>query len=125
MKEKMAELEARRVQLSGKLEALGVEEAPLRLHPRLAKVYRRKIDDLTRALNRPETRAQAAEALRALITVIRLTPTPQGYAIKLRGELAAIMALEPGQTEMPRLRAEALSETMVAGVGFEPTTFRL
>jgi|GEM_PF-3632269 len=37
----------------------------------------------------------------------------------------AIILLLPAQTTKPALMARAGSETMVAGVGFEPTTFRL
>ncbi len=46
------------------------------------------------------------------------------YAIELVGELAGILALRSSQKKQSRPRA-ACSTVMVAGVGFEPTTFRL
>ena len=121
----MTALEAHKAELDGKLAQLGEEEPPLRLHPGLADIYRRKVAGLTAALNAEGSRKEAVEILRGLLSEIRLTPTPDGHEIELVGELASIMALEPGQKTKPRLGAGASSETVVAGVGFEPTTFRL
>ena len=54
---------------------------------------------------------------------------PGGHGIELVGELAGILALSEAEMTKPPLLARACnsveSETMVAGVGFEPTTFRL
>ena len=102
-----------------------VTAAP-RLHPNLAALYRRKVADLHRALNAAETRAEAAEALRGLIDEIVLVPEGGSLQLELRGDLAAILALAMDAQEPPRvggLLPESI--TLVAGVGFEPTTFRL
>ena len=58
------------------------------LHPGLADVYRRKIENLTEALNKEELRAEAAELLRSTILTIRLVPEDGELAIELVGELA-------------------------------------
>ena len=50
---------------------------------------------------------------------------PNGHHIELSGELAGILALGESETTKPPRIARAGSVTMVAGVGFEPTTFRL
>jgi site-specific DNA recombinase len=48
-------------------------EAPA-LHPELAAVYRQQIANIQEELNRPQLRAEAAEAIRSLIDEITLTP---------------------------------------------------
>jgi len=66
-----------------------------RVHPNLAEVYRRKVERLEEALNEPDARAEAAEALRALIERIVLTPGAARGEMRaeLHGELGAILAL--------------------------------
>ena len=55
-----------------------------------------------------------------------LVPDDGNLRVEVRGELAAILALAAG-SKKPGLgdRADAEQIKMVAGVGFEPTTFRL
>ena len=72
------------------------------------------------------TRDEAMELIRSLIEAIVLVPDQGSLEIEFRGELAAILAYgedryKPGRTD--RDLAEQIK--MVAGVGFEPTTFRL
>ena len=127
MKENMAVREDRKRSL-----ATQVAEAPeptvLRMHPSLGDLYRQKIGDLVTALSAPAVRIPAAEAMRALISGIRMVPAadaPDGHRIELSGDLAGILVLGDADTTKPSRMARAWSETMVAGVGFEPTTFRL
>ena len=49
------------------------EPLPL-LHPGMADLYREKVTRLAEALEHPETRSEAAEAIRGLIDAIVLTP---------------------------------------------------
>ena len=68
MKEELLALEARKSALSVEL-----KDAPApapRLHPRLADIYREKVERLQDTLNADNTRAEAAETLRALIEEI-------------------------------------------------------
>ena len=124
MKAKMTELENRKALLTHEL--AGQEEVPLRLHPGLSGVYRQKVSDLTAALNAEGTKAEAAELLRGMLSAIRLIPEDGSLAIELVGELASIMALGEARQDKTRLvRAGSGRLTVVAGVGFEPTTFRL
>ena len=119
-----------------KLQVLFVKrlsEAPpsaLRLHPRLAEIYAEKIQQLEDALNDPTIRAEAAGVLRSLIDRIELHPRGegQGIAATLFGDLAEILALcaDPGRKKkLPEAVASGSPLSVVAGVGFEPTTFRL
>ncbi|WP_065335533.1 hypothetical protein [Tritonibacter mobilis] len=104
------------------------EPPALRLHPSLSTRYRELIEDLARSLNAPDVKREAAEALRGLISEVRMVPhtaARNGHAIELIGELAGILRLGGLDATKPPRFARAVSETMVAGVGFEPTTFRL
>ncbi len=127
MKDRMAELEGEKRRLDAFL-SQNPEPPALRLHPSLSKAYRTKIGNLSSALQDPGLKTEASEALRGLISKIRMIPdadAPNGHHIELSGELAGILALgEPKTTKPPRI-ARVGSVTMVAGVGFEPTTFRL
>ena len=117
----MTALEERKATLVAET-AEAKEEMP-RLHPGLAEVYRKKVADLTQALNDDALRTEATEVLRSLISEIRLIPQDGALAIELVGALAGILAL--GKEKRPRPFGSGAQITLVAGVGFEPTTFRL
>jgi len=68
---------------------------------------------------------EAAEIMRGLIDRIVLTPVGGGLRAELHGDFAVLARFahtEKGRAE-PNGGPERLS--VVAGVGFEPTTFRL
>ncbi len=127
MKVELTALEERKAALMMQLQK--PEEEPIALHPGLAEVCRRKVAELTMALNVEGTMTEAAELLRGLLSGIRLIPEGTGLAIELTGELAGIMAL--GETLNDRTPAggggsgRITSAKVVAGAGFEPATFRL
>ncbi|MEY8120447.1 recombinase family protein [Falsihalocynthiibacter sp. BN13B15] len=123
LKAKMDELEAQKARLEAKL-AETDSNPPVLLHPGLADMYRSKVANLTNALNEPSTRTEAGEIILSLLTSITLTPDGEALAIELVGELAGLLALgNPRNAEShPKV---ACSVTMVAGVRFELTTFRL
>ena len=132
MKAKMDALEAERTELEAKLAALPQPETVVAIHPGLAETYARKVADLTEALNDPAARPEAADLLRGVIESVTLTPdpdAPNGHVIELRGELGAILSLcgnDVATNANARRGAAGVRQvTMVAGVGFEPTTFRL
>jgi len=94
VKDRMAELEARKAELEAVL-AEAVEE-PVLLHPNMAEVYRAKVARLVEALNDEHDRIEAAEIIRGLIDRIVLTPKEecrQTLSIGLEGALAGILAL--------------------------------
>ncbi len=88
-------------------------------------MYRDKVVDLTEAQHDPATKAEATTLIRSLLEEIRLIPNEDGpMEIELVGELAGLLAL--GQTKTAsKLAASGRFVSLVAGVGFEPTTFRL
>ncbi|AGI69858.1 putative recombinase/resolvase [Octadecabacter antarcticus 307] len=127
MKAKMDNLEARKVAIVAKLDAMSSDE-PVHLHPALAQVYEDKIGALAASLNDDATRPEAIELLRGLVSEVRLHPdkdASSGHTIELFGELAAIFELSEPRNDKARRIKGGVSVTMVAGVGFEPTTFRL
>ena len=98
----------------------------LRLHTKLPELYRSKVDRLAEALNAPDTVAEAAEIMRGLIDRIILTPQGDALRAELHGDLAVLARFAQGKEgRAESTRDSALRLSVVAGVGFEPTTFRL
>ena len=127
---KMRELEARKDELD--LVLADAAEPPPLLHPRLAEIYRTQIESLSAALSRPDTREEAAEVVRSLVSAIELTPENGELAITLRGDLAAMLSVAANSKSAGQpVRAAGASvahmaqASLVAGTGFEPVTFRL
>ena len=123
MKAKLDSLEEQKARLE--LELANAEpEQPVLLHPGLAQMYKKKVADLTAVLNDPETKAEATAIIRSMLSEIRLSPIEGALEIELVGELAGLLRLGQKETASKRY-ASGRSVTLVAGVGFEPTTFRL
>ena len=127
-------LHERKTALQAKLES--ADEPPPLLHPGMAELYRQKVTDLAQALEHPETRTEAAEAIR-LIDAIVLTPAAgapethvarrhrrvqaqtggkeSGLQIELRGNLAAMLNAAQNATRSPETGDLELQIAMVAG----------
>ncbi|MBF2717714.1 recombinase family protein [Agrobacterium vitis] len=132
MKAEMDALEARKADLTTLL--TDVPEDIPDLLPSASAIYAKKVAKLTEALNEPEERTQAAEALRMLIEKIVLTPGPNRGEIDalLYGELGTILNWVERQVvgnaakkKTPGARLTGVSLSVVAGAGFEPAAFRL
>jgi site-specific DNA recombinase len=121
-KNRLLELEAQKASLDAALE----RQSPtsMRVHPNLASIYRKKVVQLEDALNRSEIRSEAAEAIRGLISEVRITPIPGSSEpkIELVGDLAAILELTEGPKASRPAAAAAGRLSLVAGEGFEPPT---
>ena len=120
LKVKLEYMEARLGVIDAKLAAPAPSQ--VRLHPQRSKIYRRKVEELSATLADPEIRPMAMETNRGLIKSVTIHETDSGVKIDLDGAITALVGLaQPG--------AEAVinggSARVVAGVGFEPTTFRL
>ena len=122
-------------------------------HPNMSARYKQEVSGLMATLNTPELRAEASQHLRAMIDKVVLTPDIAGeeLTIDLIGDLAGILSVATSSesarvaAELSKLQqvhqelsaktqtaprrgcvsASALQAELVAGVGFEPTTFRL
>ncbi len=122
---RLRELEAREDQLNA-----GLARAPIALpdlHPNIAEIYRRKVERLAEALDHPEERDEAADALRGLIERITLTPGAKRGQISatLHGDLGVILDWAAQKQNTPGLVGSGVSVSVVAGAGFEPAAFRL
>ena len=152
MKAKMDGFERRKAQLETEL-AHAAEPPPL-LHPKMADFYREQVTGLAAALRGDDggSRTEAAERLRSLVSKIVLTPADGKLTIDVHGDLAGILTIAqakalsseisegPDTKDQRRLRqnnkgrpregaafvADLTKQVkLVAGAGFEPTTFRL
>jgi hypothetical protein len=128
LREKIAELEARRDALRNRL-ATGGDDG-IRLHPNMAGYYRAQIADLRAALTDSGRRSEATEIIRKLIDRIELSPVVrQGrktLSVSLYGRLADILTVATkAKAPLDESDASIKVTKLVAGRGFEPLTFRL
>ncbi len=95
------------------------------LSPGMAEIYRARVAGLHAALNAPDADRDAVEAIRSLIEKIVLVPVDGKLAVDLYGDIGTILKLAMAKQgrSVPGLISEQL--VVVAGAGFEPTTFRL
>ena len=103
----------------------------------MAQRYKAEITQLIRGLKNNEGYGEAKEHVRALIEKITLTPIEgrKGLSVDLYGDLAEILSLASGNNEDTRpdkgfsasenTRKSENAKILVAGAGFEPTTFGL
>ena len=118
-----------------RIEIASAAPAVVRLHPNAADLYRQKVASLEASLSEPSIRQEAAEALRALIDGVTLTPDPaalDGLRIELRGALAMVLSAARPECGNARPAGPGVfacrsgrQVSVVAGTGFEPVTFRL
>ena len=93
VKDRMVKLDQRRMELEHLLAT--TEEAPVLLHPNMAKRYHEEVQNLITALQNDDFRSEAAQILRTLIDKIVLTPVPgeQRLSVDIQGDLAGILAI--------------------------------
>jgi site-specific DNA recombinase len=123
LKDRMADLQNRKDALLKQLEV--ADERPPLLHPRMADLYRSKVEELASALQREDTGLEASEMLRGLIDSIVLIPDEGQLRIELRGNLAAMLAAAQQTKRSPESGDLIVPVQLVAGGGFEPPTFGL
>ena len=81
----------------------------------MADLYRQNVTTLAQALEHPETRTEASEALRGLIDAIVLTPDQGELQIELKGNLAAMLGAAQNAKRSPETGDLLLQVVMVAG----------
>ncbi len=128
LKDRIGALETRKAELIDLL--ANAEEPPPLLHPNMAEIFRRRISALHESLQGEEGKAEAAELFRTLVDQVTLVPDADKLAIIIRGDLAAMLRFAAGKknpalSEGGVLGALLSQESLVAGTGFEPVTFRL
>ena len=127
LREKLEKLEAERDALRRALSA--PPPSPVRLHPNLAELYRRRVEELASALEDEDLRTSAVLLIRRLIERVVVTELEHGFQAELNGAIVNMVSLALGEasgTEKAVLdERTACSVKVVAGRGFEPLTFRL
>ncbi|EGP55802.1 resolvase domain-containing protein [Agrobacterium tumefaciens F2] len=122
LKDRIEKLETRKAELNTLL--LGTQNDIPDILPSTSSIYANKVGRLTEALNHPEERLEAAEAIRTLIEKIVLSPGPNRGEIDalLYGELSTILNWidgqligKSGQTKTPAAMATGVSVSVVAG----------
>ena len=128
VKDKITALEAEKARLEAKLNE-GADNTVL-LHPNMAGRSREQITTLCNS-SQDGALPEARELIRQLIDRVVLTPVdkPNGrkaLSIDLHGHIAGILALATNAKKPPvKGGFSVLYTKLVAGAGFEPTTFRL
>ena len=113
LKDEMAALQVRQEDLTKRLDE--ADAPPPLLHPNLAVLYREKVTTLAAALEQPETRPEAAEAIRGLLVdAIVLNPVENELRIELKGNLAAMLSAAQNAKRSPEGDL-SLQIAMVAG----------
>lgn len=117
---RLRELEAREDELMERLSRVPVDIPDI--HPNVAGIYRRKVERLAEALQRPQERDEAAEAIRALIDRITLTPGHRRgeIAATLHGDLGTILEWVAQKQNTPGRTGAGVSVSVVAGARLEP-----
>ncbi len=125
VKDDLARIVMRREELEALLVA--TKEEPVLLHPNMGAEYRKQVANLAQVLNREENRGEAADILRSLVDRIELRPNQQGkLEIDLYGDLAGILTLAGKKDRQLDQNDQSVQQVkVVAGIGFEPMTFRL
>ena len=101
----------------------------IEMHPNIGQLYQRKVSEINQLLSDHASREEAISLIRSLIERIDITPgekrgQPQ---VQLVGGLAAILEFAVAKQQKTAIISDSGfgRVLMVAGVGFEPTTFRL
>jgi DNA invertase Pin-like site-specific DNA recombinase len=113
LKAEMDDLQVRKDALLAQLAA--ADEPPPLLHPSMADLYRAKVENLASALQREDTRLEAAEMLRGLVDSIVLIPDEGQLRIELRGNLAAMLTAAQQTKRSPESGDLIVPVQMVAG----------
>lgn len=128
LKARADELEAERAAIEATRDDLSDLDRLL-AHPALVESYRRRCASLAELAAGGQANAEhARKTLTSLVDHVEVTPRAdgaKGVELALHGDLAAILGLQNDESPAVQKDGEASSLTMVAGVGFEPTTFRL
>jgi site-specific DNA recombinase len=83
----------------------------------MAEIYRQRISALHESLQSDETKAEAAEIVRALVDQVTLVPEDGRLAIVLRGDLAGMLRFAAGKK-----KPDVLSEVGLIGDMLSPTS---
>src|SRR5262249_28593296 len=125
VRDQLRQLDARKREIDADLKAHQAE-LKMAIHPNLPELYRRKVATLQETMEDETLQSTAVEIIRSLIARIEVYPRQERgqCEVILVGALAQILAFAQQKTTAASGGGGG-TFLMVAGVGFEPTTFRL
>jgi DNA invertase Pin-like site-specific DNA recombinase len=115
LQQRLDGLEARRTEIEKNLTTGPV--TPVRLHPNLAQVYRRQVEQLQQALADPQIRDEAVEVLRGLVEHVSIGPAANGLEIEIVGEIAKMVELSLGPDAKQANLDERLTRSVMVVAG--------
>ena len=128
VREKLRQLELTKSTIEKSMEQ-DLQPNNIEMHPNTGQLYQRKVSEISHLLSDQASREEAISLIRSLIERIDITPgekrgQPQ---VQLVGGLAAILEFALAKQQKTAIPSDGGFGRgfMVAGVGFEPTTFRL
>ncbi len=126
VRDELRNLEARNRELERRLESVR-EERTIEFHPNMAELYRKKVTKLQSLLTDEAPRQEAIDIIRSMIQRIEIHEGEERSKsdVILVGALAQILAFTQQTKTATSSSGDSGRVLMVAGVGFEPTTFRL
>ena len=112
--------------VSLKVERGALVPAPIALPEDLPALYRAHVDDLVGTLTDKAVAGPAADELHTLIDTVVVTWDAEEriHGLEVQGKLLELLSFTNSK-KAATLSGAACSLELVAGVGFEPTTFRL
>ncbi len=120
----LSDREAERDRLVDRLRQLqSAQRAEILPHPALLERYAEKVKQARLALSDPLVQTEAAQTLRSLIETVTVYADDERTYADIVGDPAKVIDFARG--DGGRRGGASSSITVVAGVGFEPTTFRL
>ncbi|MBL4871942.1 MAG: recombinase family protein [Rhodobacteraceae bacterium] len=122
VRSELAKLEEHKAHILSQKARLAVSPV-VAFHPNYADLYHRKIKELGQLLSDEDSRHEAMVAIRSLVDRIEVRASAKRGKcdLILVGALAGILAFASNKNTT----REGGTNLLVAGVGFEPTTFRL
>ncbi len=117
-------MEEAQAQLESLLESLPDEPVVIPI-TNISRHYAERVEELVNGLTDPAIKMQAIDIIQSMIERVTITPENYGFSIDLHGKLGRILEIVSEKEQRPGTFVSGRSLSVVAGVGFEPTTFRL
>ena len=121
---KVSTWEAEKDELEASLVVLPQESDIIPIH-NISDMYAKRVQQLVDGLTDPVLKQQAINVIQSMIEYVTVTPEDDGFTVDLHGELGRILEIVTAGKAEAGAEFSQHSHTVVAGVGFEPTTFRL
>jgi len=129
---RLDQLEEEKATLDREMGALPTETTITPLPSASAAIYRQKVEALEAALQDETIRPEALEVLRSMVEKVIVTPqSGASLLVELHGDIARLIAITAAGSETAKEKRPTSEKvgrsvpSVVAGIGFEPMTFRL